>query len=178
MNALQFYPSIESKRLIKYYYLVFWYSRQSVHSSNMPASLTLVWQCVHDELQSCLAFSCGWWEAHGRWHVWHEGCEIQLGKVYRCVLTRACEHNTGQHVNELITCLQTLWKLMIYVTFSDREAIVVNFFYPGLYFIILGNVIIWLIENADDFLDEIWDGCPQAKPVIPNKQFSYCIGAF
>lgn len=121
----------------------------------MPSSLTLVWQSVHDKLQSRLVFPCGCWKTHDWRNTWNEGCEFHLGKVDRCMLTRACEHNTCQHVNKLIKCLQTLGKLVIYVTFSYREAVVVNFSHPGLYFVILGYVIIGLIENADEFPDEI-----------------------
>ena len=108
----------------------------------MPTSLTLVRQSINDELQSPLVFPCGCWQTHDWRNIWYEGCEFHLGKVDRCVLTRACEHNTGQHVNKLITCLQTLGKLVIYVTFSNREAIVVDFSHPGLHFVILGYVII------------------------------------
>ena len=103
-------------------YLVFRYSSQSVHGSNMPTSLTLVRQSIHDDLQGRLVFPCGCWQTHHGRHIWYKGCDIHLGEIHRCVLTRAGEHNTGQHVDKLITCLQALRKLVIHVTFSNREA--------------------------------------------------------
>lgn len=141
-------------------YLILGISRQHIKQSYLLNSLILAWQCRHYGAQSCLVFLGGRRLAHQGRSVGNKACYIQQTKVHCSMLTRAREHHACKHVDELITCLQAVWELVIHVAASHRKAVLVNIFNPSLKLVVPGNIIIWLVVKDDDFFDESRDGGP------------------
>ena len=58
------------------------------------------------------------------------------------MLARAREHHARKHVNELVARCKALGELVVDISLSDREAMLMNVLNPGLKFGVPGNVII------------------------------------
>ena len=135
--------SLSNNKIVSFCsHLILSKSCQHVHQSYLLSSLRFVRECRHDGLQSCLIFLGGRRLAHQGRGVGNKAGNVHQTKVHCCVLTRAREHHARKHVNELITCLQALWKLVINVSVSHGKAVVMDIFNPGLKLVVLGNVII------------------------------------